>query len=382
MNGGSSIPETSYAPVVVKGSALSKKEPLKVTRLSDGANGVVYMLSGKTFGSSVMKIPKMGRKDNSVREYLVGKELNAVAQYFPAIVRTDAVYGFKGNAEDVAAVLRTIKPIAKNIDDVNTMKGACENAGHSALFLHNAQGATLSSYRGHAAFADHELLGVLLQVYYTFFMIKNDFTHHDLHCSNILVHRPHPQKCTKYRFLFNSDGNTGTKEWVEIKCAYTAQVIDYGRMYNKKVADLVKRGIGVAACNTTQCGRKGENCGFKYLRSSHNYDEHNDSQDLRLLKEVLRKFGDGEKGTNKLPKELLELCKNVEFGDGDRYFTREQTRDKDPNLSPTLIYDISDAAAALGNLCLTTPHLQCQDEVYRVVTIDGVHPFSIDAVAS
>lgn len=351
---------------------------LTVSYLSSGANGVAYLARG-SFGTYVVKVPKTTRKDNPIREYLVGMELNEYARYFPSIVKTEAVYGFKGNPENIRDVMSTLKPIAESIHHTLSIKEACENAGHAVLFVHAVAGNPLKSYNKDEVFANHEMLGVLMQIYYTCFMLRKKFTHHDLHCSNVLVHQPNPGKCIKFRFVFNTS-DSKAKEVVEVKCSYHAQMVDYGRMYNEKVARMVEEGIDLGECNTRECGKEGENCGFAYRNSSHHYDKRNESQDIRLLAEVYRQFGDHERGSNVLPVELLELCKKVQFGHGTRdsskrYFTKEQTREKNPDLPKELIFDVKDAIQALGTLCKSSPWLQCQDPVFHEVTVDGVHPF-------
>lgn len=353
---------------------------LTVTHLSSGSNGVAYLARGK-FGAYVVKVPKATRKDNPVREYLVGMELNEHARYYPSIVKTEAVYGFKGNPENIRDVMTTLKPIASSIHHTLSLKEACQNAGHAVLFVHAVAGNPLKAYSKDQLFANDDLLGVLMQIYYTNFMLRKKFTHHDLHCSNILLHQPYPGKSIKFRFAFNG---SNSKEVVEVNTCYHAQMVDYGRMYNEKVAKMVEAGVDMGACNSSKCGVEGINCGFAYRYASHHYDKRNESQDLRLLAEVYRYFGDfanpgSRPGSNVLPKELLDLCKKVQFGvgtRGSRYFTKEQTRDANPDLPTDRIFDVKDAIQALGTLCMSSPWLQTRAPVAHTVTVDGVRPYT------
>jgi len=365
---GVDVPETHFGNV-------------SVSFLSKGTNGATYIAKGE-FGAYVIKVPKESRRDNVVREYLVGMELNEYARYYPSIVRTEAVYGFKGNPENIKEVLTSLKPIADTIHNTLSIKEACENAGHAVLFVHAVKGASLKTFRDDEVFATHELLGILMQIYYTLFMLRKKFTHHDLHCGNVLVHQPRPGKCIRYRFAFTSkDG--ASKNMVEVRSSYHAQIVDYGRMYNEKVAAMVDEGVEMGECNTRKCGDYGEDCGFGYRHSGHHYDKRNESQDLRLLAEISRHFGhrvhsDGLTHTNVLPSELVALCKKVQFGHGTRgtrYFTKEQSREANPNLPKNLIFDVKDAIQTLGTLCNSAPWLQCEDPVFHSVTVDGIHPF-------
>jgi hypothetical protein len=357
---------------------------LSVSYLSKGANGVTYLARGKG-GVFVVKVPKTIRKDNPVREYLVGNDLNEYERLFPTIVHTEKVYGYQGDSQDIRQVMSTLKPIGDGLHSKPTINDACANAGHTVLFLHAVAGDTLKSHRNDQEFAKHELLGILLQVYYTSYMLRKEFTHNDLHCSNVLVYQPNPGHSVKFRFVFNASSKD-QKEVLEIKCSYVAQVIDYGRMYSRRTAKMERRDLDdiFGACNIREeCGDNGQTCGFSYRKPGHRrYDVKNESQDLRLLSEVHRFFGDyddgGHKGSMILPEKLQELVKKVQFGHGTkskRYFTRETVRDEHPELSPDLIYDVKDGIEALGTLALTERGMQSKLPEYCTVTVDGIKPF-------
>lgn len=355
---------------------------LSVDYLSNGSNGVAYLAKNEVGKKFVIKIPIQARRDNAVREYLVGLELNKEEPYYPAIVRTEKVYGFEGNGFDLPQVLQSLKPIGESIHDTVNIGDACRTAGHAVLFLQAVEGETLKTFRHDAHFAKHELLGVLMQVYYTLSMLRTSFTHHDLHCNNILVHQPKKGSSMLFRFMYNNP-KTKSKEMLEIKCSYLAKIIDYGRMYCRKVTKMEDSEMAdlSSACNQPPCGEEGSKCGFKFrLPGKHHYNLKNESQDLRLLKEVERMFGDFESAKQKkggsLPPELLALCRRVEYGHGTnskRFYTREQIRS--PGMPLDRIFDMNDAIQALGTFKKENPSFQSELPVHRSMDIDGIHPY-------
>ena len=163
---------------------------------------------------------------------------------------------------------------------------------------------------------------MLYQTYYTLDALKHEFTHFDLHPSNVLLEN----YANGRPMLFKYPGG------VEFVCRYVPKIIDYGRAFVKGV-DL--SGLNSPSCNTTECAPNGKHCGFTYYHHEfQDITKPNVSQDLRLLVN--------------LPGPFSSLSKMVRFGfhvpDRKKKFTTEE---QVVGQWPLGIVNVTDALAAI-----------------------------------
>jgi hypothetical protein len=132
-------------------------------------------------------------------------------------------------------------------------------------------------------FVKNELLTTLYQIYFTLSAIKTEFTHYDLHSSNVLIYTPNKMKYIQYHF------KTILGETISFKSRHVVKIIDYGRSYIATTTDAIKTSV----CAEKECGgpkKCGDDYGYWLNPPTIHYIEpwkHNVSHDLRLLYDVM-----------------------------------------------------------------------------------------------
>ena len=167
--------------------------------------------------------------------------------------------------------------LVQYIKDAKTLKEMITNIAYKANFIRN------------------ELLYVLYQIYFPLSVMRDNFTHYDLHWENILLYQPNQNGYIQYNYFTRPDSTLSTS----FKSSYIVKIIDYGRCYYKE-SDLIpnyetdlKSSLKIfeKICSINQCD---PHCGF---RKGYNYLHHinlrkdhqivssqkNYSHDLRLL---------------------------------------------------------------------------------------------------
>ena len=79
------------------------------------------------------------------------------------------------------------------------------------------------------------VIPILFQVYGTLYKLREQFSHYDLHLSNILITQP-PK--TYFTYTFNT--NNGT---YDVDCFYMIKIIDFGRSYCKGVSEGIVKDL-------------------------------------------------------------------------------------------------------------------------------------------
>jgi len=298
----------------------------------------VYKVIYTDGATGILKIPKGAGKDNLMYEYLAGVKLNQLRHVFPQFIETKHVYYYSdslGNPPDMNRL--------HNLTPHNPENG-CRTAGHQALLIKEVDGPSLKTKLNDSDFLAHDLAGVLFQIYYTLHMLKHEFTHYDLHSSNILLDNPVGGKPMLFRY-------TAYDPPIEFVCRYVPKIIDYGRAFVKGI-DL--SGLESSTCNTPDCEPDGKQCGFTYYHHEfQDVTKANVSQDLRLLVN--------------LPGPWASLSHKVRFG----YHVPEKkvrftTEEHKVGQWPRRIVNVTDALAAL------TARLPSKKSSYAAIfTING-----------
>lgn len=290
------------------------------------ANGFVNMLEydrAKYKSYAILKSSAKTSGDNLYYEFLVGRYfINKQKRRFPCFVETYGIFKYKD--ENMWKLMQEQK---KNIPDLNdymtplsekdpdNMASSCRASKHISLLIENIKGAqTLSDMSKHATFIENDLMNILFQVYGPLSHLAKEFTHYDLHASNVLVYSPFEgNKYIDFHYHLEN-GKT-----VTFKSKYIAKIIDYGRSfftndkekgvkpddfrYNSK--NVIKKICTIDECNDKQkCGSKS---GYNWLnygsQSANHYisaKNNNISHDLRLLKIVQKYITELKNNTNKI----------------------------------------------------------------------------------
>ena len=357
------------------------------------ANGFVKELEYENAGYKAHAVLKSSTKpegDNLYYEYLVGEFINGNMEYLPNFVETYGVYKYNNDSEyeemkkltagkDTLlglSLIRTpsdaiekgqyikernlLKIAEQHIKEKNLLKIACQNSKHiSILIQHIKDAQSLVDKCQNTHFVTHDLGFVLFQVYWALYILKENFTHYDLHTENVLIYEPVKDSYIQY-FYHLQNGSV-----ISFKSAYIAKLIDYGRSYYDYKGPGDVRGrleiedeskyVYKEVCKIPECKpRCGHNYGFAWFKTNDNIcsQRPNISQDLRLLY-MLHKSGHDFGGSRYVnmcnnietfAEPLHKLCKTVKFN------TMYSTPAKKTKGYPTAIHNIKDAFYSLSDL--------------------------------
>jgi hypothetical protein len=277
-----------------------------IKNLTHGENGKVFILEyerEKYKSHGIMKRTIKARSNNLMYEYIVGRYfINNVYKKYPCFIQT---YNFAilENAIINKAIVNSLS--IKDIDTINLKlfhskkdilneikKGiiiGCNNPTKISLILENISNPiSFHEIYTDYYFLENELIYVLFQIYYVLDNLKRQFTHYDLHGSNVLIYEPVPGSYIDYHYSYKGD-------IINFQSRYIVKIIDYGRSYfnNGTISssDIYKLVCSIPECNP-DCG---SNVGFDYL--SEPFDDNpdnyyinssklNNSHDLMLLKHI------------------------------------------------------------------------------------------------
>ena len=310
-------------------------------------NGFVYSVNYNHRGyiaNAILKSSASPTSDNLMYEYAVGKHINQLFYYkFPIFVETyDCYYRYSSNALWQSLKSGTYTGKLKDALTPKTeldYKKSCATSKYICILVQHIKNASsLETMCNSARFIHYELINSLYQIYFTLSVIKDKFTHYDLHTDNVLVYTPRADKYIEYHFHHLS-GETTT-----FKSKHLIKVIDYGRSFVEDVSMDARNHV----CSEKKCDPKcGYNHGYwMYEKLPYNLKtwKHNNSHDLRLLyilkndlKNVPKPAGSVE---DILYKQLLTVIYNERFGTPEIIQSRQ----------PVRIANVSDAEISLRTM--------------------------------
>jgi hypothetical protein len=270
--------------------------------ITSGANGTIVKIDYEREhykSYAILKKIKRAEADNLMYEYMVGRFfINNEYKKFPSFLQT---YGFINHDDITTLKNQPIRNMNMNIADVNRgISLSCTNPNKILLLLENVSDpVTLREKIARlslpilSSFITQELFKILFQVYYTLSVLRNVFTHYDLHPANILLYEPIAGSYIEYHYHYQG-------ELITFKSRYIVKIIDYGRCYFS-LGRFTPKKIHQKLCRIPECNKNGEVCGhdsghtFFYtadadIRRNHYINKlaNNQSHDLRLLKELNR----------------------------------------------------------------------------------------------
>jgi len=331
---------------------------------SKGANGQVINLlyeREKYNTNAIIKTSINKDGDNLLYEYIVGHFfINEIYKKLPSFLQTYGLVKYKNKTdmENVVSIKNYLtKTNVYNFDekDIETeLKNSCIDTFNSILIENISNPETLDSKlksiikSGNKVnaidFIKGEFYNILFQIYFSLNMIKNKFTHYDLHLANILIYEPISHAYIEYHYHYKG-------QIIRFKSKYIAKIIDYGRCYFNNLK-LNSKMIYDKLCKIRQCGKCGYDYGYHMLtdRSKHHITsiKNNHSHDLRLLNEINIFFTLAKRRiiadkTGKAPPLIYILTEKVKYK--SRYGTPENINSG----LPRSINNIVDALTELVN---------------------------------
>ena len=322
---------------------------------------------------AVLKSARMPDVDNLMYEYIVGQYINKQNKRFPCFLETYGYYTYKSEKYwkkmekkkmmDSVAILKNLIP-HKTID----YKIACAESKYLAILIQHLKDITsLFSMYQDLNFLTDDLLHVLFQVYMPLALLKNNFTHYDLHSNNVYLYEP--VKGSYIHFHYHISGQV-----VSFKSKYIVKIIDYGRSFFKDDEAAVAGTAGAAnakdvyeaVCKEPACG-PADACGYdkgfawmekldtRYKAGSNwiSSQEKNISHDLRLLNEVK------EMTVGLLPDFMKTMTDLVQYK--KQFGTGQILKSGLPNK----INNVQDAADIFKHELLEPEEIEYNEEVYQ-----------------
>ncbi len=298
--------------------------PLENYGGTGSANGFVRKLTFNEENnqySTIAKISMRASADNSYFEFVNGKCINKLKEYYPNFVYTFN-YGkiddtFKKNIKDTPdKITKDSITNEKNFkimvetNDCNLMKldkirEGCDNNNNAIFMIEYLPNSYIlkhffeNYYKGlpeqkeFRANFNYNIFCILFQIYALLSGTRNYFTHYDLHAGNIMISILNNPIIIEY----NDNGKI-----YKLKTKYIPYIIDYGRSYInclKLDSLLFSRSFLETACEVRECGRvssqkcNGVNSGlwierenlyeYKHAGFGINPRARNMSHDLRLF---------------------------------------------------------------------------------------------------
>lgn len=276
---------------------------------AESANGFINEIKYERNGYvsyAALKSSKKTTADNLAYEYMVGFFLNNYVDKYPCFLATYGLYYYKDDdswkhVKDTKMIQSTV--LNDSLENSNAYYNPngnsgiqivpmCKRSKYAAILTQHVSNAkSVSDMLDDHSFIMNELLNVLYQVYLPLSLLRENFTHYDLHMKNVILYDIGEGKYIEYVYHLTD----GTK--VQFKSRYVAKIIDYGRSYynddnkhhtnSKKIRKHLCKN---SACNENdKCGNKS---GLGYL-DPENYTvgngdyivstKRNVSHDLRLL---------------------------------------------------------------------------------------------------
>jgi hypothetical protein len=314
-------------------------------------NGVVNELTYERDGYisyAILKSSVKRKSDNLFYEYIVGKYLNKMSNFYPCIIQTYGLFEYQNNETYNRLLNSSVDSFSSlNLVGIDLVSQPSEDIFKQLLYeacTYPLSHAVLTQHIRAVPMANLMTARNVLynyfslhQIYFTLHCLRNTFTHYDLHVGNVLCYEPSPNKYIEFIYHMN-DGTI-----VQYNFHRLSYMIDYGRSYffenNTMNSEIIYNNLCVKDKCPSPCG---SNDGFGRLyRSYENVSTRirNMSADLRLIK-IMSLFRDNAYGT------LIPFKESILFK--GPYSTPEvETSGLNSSKGPDTINNVSDAMRVL-----------------------------------
>jgi hypothetical protein len=274
---------------------LSLIDNRKIKRIgSVSANGFIIEIpfTKNSFTAyTALKCAANPRSDNLFYEYYVGKFfINNYINIFPCFVETYDCYTF--DDERSWSTLKNLTTTNRNNIDLTNMitrkqisehtfetnydsedndmfgLSCIENKNLCVLIQHFDNFRSVhDEYNNNYGNILYEFLNILYQVYFPLTILKDVYTHYDLHANNVFLYKPYEgKKYIQMRYHLLS------KKIIEFPSEYIVKIIDYGRNYFDNGITNTKKILNNYVCNNPRCNTDcGENFGYSIIQGNEYY---------------------------------------------------------------------------------------------------------------
>jgi len=219
---------------------------------------------------TALKCSADAEADNLLYEFLVGKMfINNYLTKLPSFVETYGLYEFNSLADydkylnaakqnNINLTLNdNIKPIDIQTSFDNLIRTSCIKNKLVCILLQHFDKFYSFNYEWEHNYDNvkYDAYNILYQVYFSLSVLGKNYTHYDLHDSNVFLYKPFEHnQCVLMRY------HTTNNKIIEFKSEYIVKIIDYGRNYvnNSRINSSTLLSL---VCNTTECDPE---CGAEY----------------------------------------------------------------------------------------------------------------------
>jgi hypothetical protein len=346
----------------------------KVERMGEeSVNGFVKRLTYEKHGyvaQAILKSSVKEKSDNLLYEGIVGQFLNKIGKRFPSFLETYGVFRYTNTvAYNEMKDQKSSEPAVLHLGlqkipilDVNVLKESCSNPLSMSVLIQNLDTTySIASLISDAYFLRRDLITSLYQVYSALSIMSNNYTHNDLHTSNVLLYEP--VKGSYIQYYYHTKNGV-----VSFKSRYIVKIIDYGRCYfhdseNNTVTGESTR-IYNALCSMKTCRSCGKENGYHILGwdgTKNTYyistRKRNVSNDLRLLYMIKRYLEKKKIVYNTIDNILNRIVFEDHYG----------TKGIPQSGLPAKIHNVTDAYTELENVIRQPAMERLNDITYTVM---------------
>ncbi len=368
---------------------------LKSTRSigSQSENGFIKELEYEREGYKAHAILKSSRSwgaDNLLYEYVVGQVINKYfLNKFPCFVETYGHYRYRSGSGlrdkfriagpgkiDMKQLLtpydKSSIPIAESCSASIYMCILIQHINEASSIADKVYNTTYQrkpNPKKDVDFIMNDLLYSLFQIYYPLCLMRNNYTHYDLHDGNVILYKPVRDKYIHYHYHYNN----GTI--VSFKSQYISKIIDYGRSFFNIDQDEIYPGLRDSMdyynmlCELPECNEDDEMCGEErgygwmepflsenkfYISSS----TRNMSHDLRLLTLLRNNWDKVNYQSNQNYVELQNMLEKV------YYKLLYGTPEVESNFNSSKIMNVCDAEHEIMKLIQRPQQINANNDYY------------------
>jgi hypothetical protein len=359
------------------------------------SNGIVYEITYERHGLRAHTILKCigtsSEADNLYYEYMVGHFfINECNKRFPCFLETYGAYNLTDillSGDETTISVKELKTSVMRIPTFKTLKDlqdpirdSCRYSDSFSIMIQHISSSDsivthLMKHNGDNKYSAGTLPHLLYQVYAPLSILKDTFTHYDLHGGNVLLYDIGSEKYIQMNYIF-PNGST-----VSFKTHLISKIIDYGRSYFYANADINSRTIYETVCKVcidaynpdNKCGYDN---GYQWFReeSPQEFDilttKPNGSHDLRLIRDLRRSYV-----RSAFPSMIDYIFADIYYEDsyGTPYHTSVTS-----DASPSIIYNVVDAEVRLREVIIDTVFQTANELQYLHSTCVGTMNIYMD----
>ena len=252
--------------------------PIKLIS-SDSTNGLIYEIKYKHdeyISYAILKSTKdiKNYPDNLMYEYNVGLFVNCLNKIYPCFIETYGLYTLKDTYKRIyhdldLSLSDSDFNLNTDLEQINSIDYniGCENYQYLSILIQHLKDVKSLPEIYNDDFINNELIQTLFQIYIPLYIVRDYFTHYDLHNGNVLIYEPKENHYIEFHYHFKKYDEIlklgGDDVIISFKSRYMSKIIDYGRSYFnysktffskfKEADDSNSLKVNEQICNADKC---------------------------------------------------------------------------------------------------------------------------------